>query len=779
MISARLYLLLYLLIALTLSSCITTGKQHRTGLRLHRTIIKVDDKNISKDDLTGFLRQKPNKRFLGLFSFKVWIYESNQPRKHDTKLKKWMRERMGEAPVITDSSLTTGDALQMYKHLYNKGYFNAKVKANIDTLRRKRANIIFNIKAQQPYHIRNIAYEIHDSLISKLVLGDKSNSLINSGDQLDIYAMGNERDRITRMLKNTGYYMFSKEFLNIKIDSALNNHQADIKIIIRGANGTGDERLTHKQFRIRNFNIFPYYDNYNTSLSSQDTVFSMNRKELSPSQQLHQYRFIQEGPLRIKPQAIINALLINGGDLYNLDLTTQSFGRLSDIAIYRYVSIDYKLVKTPLGKDSTAQLDCNVQLMRNLAQSYSLEFEGTNNGGRLGIGGNVNYKNLNIFRGGETFYIKLNGAAEMQQSVGQSQTKFLFFNTFESGIESGITFPKLMLPYSHRMFTGNNKPKTTIQTGFHMQNRPDYQRYITNLSLNYEWRPSAHITHNLAPLDLNSVRIINPSTDFTTYLNSLDPRFRTQYSDHFIMALRYTFLYNTQQGTKAGDFIYFRASAESSGNTLNALHSILNEPKDAEGYRTLFNIKYAQYARTDFDFRYYSYASIKKAWVLRTSVGIGIPYGNSKALPFEKAFFVGGANDMRGWMLRSLGPGSYFNPTNRFDKSGDLQLEGNIEYRFPVYDFINGAVFTDAGNVWLLNPNKDFAGGEITSQFMKQIAVDAGFGIRFDFGFFVLRIDGAIPLRYPYLRGDQYWANPLRTSLKNIVWNFAIGYPFQ
>ena len=688
MIRARLHLLLYLLVALLVSSCITNRKQYRTGLLLHRTIIKVDDKNISKDELTGFLRQKPNKRFLGLFGFKVWLYETNQPGKHDRRFKKWMREKVGEPPVLVDTALTRGDALQMRKHLYNKGYFNATINSIVDTLRRKRANIVFKIKAHKPYNIQNIAYEIHDSLINKLVLSDKPNSLLNPGDQLDIYTLGNERDRITKMLKNTGYYLFSKEFLNIRIDSS-HNHQADIKIIIRGANGTGDERLTHKQFRIRNFNIFPHYDNYTTSLSSQDTVFSMSRKGSTPSQQLYQYRFIQEGPLRIKPQAIVNALLINGGDLYNLDLTTQSYGRLSDIAIYKYVNIDYKPVKAPLGKDSIAQLDCNVQLMRNMSQSYGVEFEGTNNGGRLGIGINVNYKNLNIFRGGETFYIKLNGAAEMQQSLGQSQTKFLFFNTFESGIESGITFPKLLLPYSHRLFTGNNKPKTTVQTGYHMQNRPDYKRYITNLSLNYEWRSSAYVTHNLSPIELNSVRIINPSTAFTTYLNSLDPRFRTQYSDHFIMAIRYTFLYNTQQGTKAGDFIYFRASAESAGNTLNALHNILNEPKDADGYRTLFNIKYAQYARTDFDFRYYSYASIKKAWVLRTAVGIGIPYGNSKALPFEKAFFVGGANDMRGWMLRSLGPGSYFDPTNRFDKSGDLQVEANVEYRFPIYDFVN------------------------------------------------------------------------------------------
>jgi outer membrane protein assembly factor BamA len=771
--------LLYLFIALSFSSCITTGRQQRTGLLLHRNIIKVDDKKVSKDELSDFLRQKPNKRILGLFSFKVWIYESNQPKKRDTKFKKWMRERIGEAPVLIDSSLTGGDVTQMYKHLNNKGYFNAKVKPLVDTLRRKRGNVVFDIKAGKPYYIRNIAYIITDSLINKLVLKDKSNALISKGDQLDRYQLANERDRITKMLKNTGYYMFSKEFLSIKLDSSLNSHQVDIQIIIRGPNGTGDERLTHKQFRIRNFLIYPDYDNLNNTSSKQDTVFYSARKGAGLFDQPHHYYFLQQGPLRIKPQAIVNALLINGGDLYNMDLTTQSYGRLSEIAIYRYVNIDYKLVKSPLNKDSTAFLDCNVQLMRNLAQSYSLEFETTNNGGRLGIGGNITYKNLSIFKGGETFYIKLNGAAEVQPSIVQSQTKFLFFNTIETGIESGITFPKILFPYSQLLFSGNYRPKTTIQTGFNMQERPDYNRYITNLSLNYEWKSSSFITHNFAPFELNSVRIINPSADFTTYLNQLDPRFKTQYTDHFILAMRYSFLYNTQQSIRTGNFMYFRFSAESAGNTLNFLHHVFNEKTDADGYRTFFNIKYAQYARTDFDFRYYSYKTNKRAWVLRTALGIGIPYGNSSSLPFEKAFFVGGANDMRGWPLRSLGPGSYYDPTNRFDKSGDLQLESNIEYRFPVYDFINGALFTDAGNVWLLNSNKDFPGGEFSSRFMKQIAVDAGMGIRFDFGFFVLRIDGAIPLRYPYLNDNHNWADLTKTKLKNINWNFAIGYPFQ
>ena len=312
-----------------------------------------------------------------------------------------------------------------------------------------------------------------------------------------------------------------------------------------------------------------------------------------------------------------------------------------------------------------------------------------------------------------------------------------------------------------------------------MQERTEYKRYITNVSINYEWKSSNYITHSLIPLQINSVRLINPSDSFTHYLNRLDPRFRNQYTNHLIWALQYSFLYNNQTINKATNFSYFRFNAESSGNTLNLFNNVLNIKKNTEGYHTLLNIRYAQYVRSDVDFRYYNYLSSKRAWVFRGAAGIGFPYGNSNSLPFEKAFFAGGANDMRGWLLRSLGPGAYHNTLNTFDKTGDVQLEANVEYRFPMYDFLNGGLFCDAGNIWLLYPNQDFPGGEISSRLMKQIAVDAGFGFRFDFGFFILRIDAALPLRYPYLNNDRYWVDLTKTRLKNVVWQFALGYPFQ
>lgn len=779
MIRNKLYLLTCILFTVLFISCGTSRMYEKRGIMLHRDIIRLDTRKVNKDDLKAFIRQKPNKRIFGLINFKVWLNESNQPWKRDSWFKRWMRDRLGEPPVILDSVMMVGDGVQMLRHLHNLGYFNATVTPTIRHFRHKKANVVFKVKSGIPYKIRQIRYDIKDTLIKRIIFADTVNSLINRKDNLDSYVMNNERDRLTRLLKDKGFFLLSKEFLRYTIDSAFNSHKADVNIIIAKPIGTGNDQFIHKQFRIRNFTIYPDYENLSGPVLKTDTILKLTRTDKLPFQTIHRYSFLQKGPLRIKPQSILNSLLLNGGDLYSLDQTTLSYDRLSDLSIYRYVNIDYKPIYTGLNPDSTVWLDCNVQMMRNLAQSYGFEFEGTNNGGRLGIGGNLVYRNLNIFRGGENFNITLNGAAEMQQSTSQTNNPFLFFNTFETGIETGLSFPKLLLPLNERFISHNSRPKTTIQTGFHMQERTDYKRYITNVSINYEWKSSNFITHSLIPLQINSVRLINPSDSFTNYLNKLDPRFRNQYSNHLIWALQYSFLYNNQTLNKAVNFTYFRFNAESSGNTLNLFDNILNIKKNADGYRTLLNIRYAQYVRTDIDFRYYNYFSSKHVLVFRGAAGIGLPYGNSNSLPFEKAFFAGGANDMRGWVLRSLGPGGYHDPANGFDKTGDMQLESNIEYRFPIYDFINGGLFCDAGNIWLLNPNKDFLNGELTSKFLKQVAVDAGFGFRFDFVFFIFRIDAALPIRYPYLNSDHYWVDLANTRLKNVVWQFALGYPFQ
>jgi outer membrane protein assembly factor BamA len=513
LIRNKLYTLTYTIFTVILISCGTTRMQEGRGTMLHRDIIKTDDRKVIKDELAGFIRQKPNKRIFGIVNFKVWLYESNQPGRNDNWFKRWMRNRIGEPPVMLDSLMTVGDGVQMLKHLHNKGYFNAKVTASLKHLSRKRANVIFTVKAGIPYKIRQIRYDIKDSLIKKLVLADTVNALLNRKENLDSYNLNNERDRITRMLKNKGYYLLSKEFLRFTIDSSLTSHQADVNIIINKANGTGSDLLTHKQFRLRNFTIYPDFENLSNPNLQTDTAYSLVRKDKLPFQTDHKYSFLQKGPLRIKPQSILNSLLFNGGDLYSLDLTTQSYDRLSDLAIFRYVNIDYKPVFSGLNPDSTAWLDCNIQMMRNPAQSYGFEFEGTNNGGRLGLGGNLVYRNLNIFRGGESFFITLNGAAETQQST-QPSNPFLFFNTFETGVESGLSFPKLLLPLNERFISNNSRPKTTIQTGFHMQERPDFKRYITNVSINYEWKSSNYITHSLIPLQPSQLTLTDSIRGF-------------------------------------------------------------------------------------------------------------------------------------------------------------------------------------------------------------------------------------------------------------------------
>jgi outer membrane protein assembly factor BamA len=276
------------------------------------------------------------------------------------------------------------------------------------------------------------------------------------------------------------------------------------------------------------------------------------------------------------------------------------------------------------------------------------------------------------------------------------------------------------------------------------------------------------------------VRIF-PSSEFTDYLNSLkDPRYKYQYTDHLIMALKYSLIFSNQGQRHQKHFEYFRLNMETSGNSLNLYSKYIDNTRNANGDYTLFNIRYAQYLISDFDFRYYNAINPRNLIVIRAAAGLGYAYGNSKSLPFEKGFYSGGANGMRGWRIRSLGPGAFRDTSDaNFDKMGDILLEGNMEYRFPIYRFLKGAFFADAGNIWTLNTNSDFPDGKFSSStFINQIAMDAGFGIRLDFSYFIFRIDGAIPIRSPSLPQEDRWIKVPAMQIGDIIWNFAIGYPF-
>jgi outer membrane protein assembly factor BamA len=417
--------------------------------------------------------------------------------------------------------------------------------------------------------------------------------------------------------------------------------------------------------------------------------------------------------------------------------------------------------------------------------SFQIEVEGTNSSGDLGVRGSVVYANKNIFKMGDVFSLRLKGGFEAQSISPDvsGQDDFRIFNTFEAGISGNFYFPRFLFIVRLKKFNQRYHPVTNINFGFNYQVRPNYDMNVLNLDIGYTWDQSKQVKHILTPINFNYVQV-NPTIYFDSVLqNEPNQRLREQYSDHMIFGLKYSYIFNNQNLNYLEHFNYLRVNVETSGNLLYGINSLMTNPAtDSLGNFTFFGVRYAQYFRINADFRhYYYFANKTSGLVFRILLGLARPYGNSTEVPFEKGFYGGGANDMRGWQFRTLGPGSFagLNDTiTNFERVGDIQIQGNVEYRFPIYRWLKGSIFADVGNIWLYKKNETFVNGEFEwDKFYREFAIDLGIGIRLDFSFFIFRLDVATPIVDPkYPEGER--TRTYFPTWRELVWNFGIGYPF-
>ena len=446
-------------------------------------------------------------------------------------------------------------------------------------------------------------------------------------------------------------------------------------------------------------------------------------------------------------------------------------------------SIEFKKVQ---GNNSPKLLDTYINLTPAPKLSLALSVDGTHNSGDFGIGGSIVYQNKNSFKGAEIFEIKLKGALEVQKLGTTSQTvdqlsiiPIKTFNTIELGPEVSLSIPKFFFPFIRPSFSKRANPKTKFVASYNFQQRPDYKRSIAAISMLYTYKETSTKQHIIYPLDINFVGV-NLSTDFeNTLLATNNALIIQSYKPLMITALKYSYIFSNQEVTKKRRYSYFRFNAEFAGNGVNAIvNTNHNKEKGDDGYYTLFNIRYSQYVKTDIDYRFYKKLYGKTLLVNRTTIGIGKPYGNADVLPFVKSFYAGGTNDIRAWTARSLGPGSFYGGSANYERIGDIKLQYNIEYRYNVYKMLNAATFIDAGNIWLLNKDLLRPGAEFDfSTFYKQIAVGAGFGLRYDFSFFIIRLDSALPVYDPGQLVGSEWIIT-HPKIKDITFNLGIGYPF-
>lgn len=801
-------------IAFLICSCGPTRKLTDGQHLLSEVKIAEDQNAIDKSEIEAYIKQKPNRKILGAIRFHLWLHNLANEEKVKQKKEAWLQKReaeninrvakgkktkssdkqlfgewlieVGEAPVIYDSILSRNSSKQIHLFLNGKGYFHNSVRDSA-ILKHKRAKVIYIINPGKPYKIRKINYDIDDQPVNYYVMLDTLNCTIKPGQNYDVDILQKERERVTRMLNNNGYYFFSKEFIYFKVDSSLKNNLLDITIgIKKNTTSPADHpdsliEKPHQKFYISNIYIDTEFDNRAKGKIEKDTLHIKN------------YDILFRNKLKFKPFVILDATFIEKSEIYQINNGEATYRRLSELRAFRYVNVQF--VKTPGATDS---LDCYILLNPVLKQSFTIETEGTNTGGNLGVAGSLVYQNKNVFKGAEIFEARLRGGLEVQRLLNQQGgssnidiKKGIPFNTLEFGPEVNLYVPRFLFPFKIKASKSSN-PKTIFNVAYNFQQRPDYSRVINKVAFGYSWRESSTKSHLVNPIEISFVQV-DLKPQFQSIIdNSKNILIKNSYQPHLVTDTRYSFIYNDQVIQKNRNHRYMRFNFETSGNLLRAFDNLAGVRKDVNGSYQILNVPYSQYLRADVDLRYYKKMAEYHQLVFRAAGGIGKTLANLQSLPFEKSFYGGGANGIRAWQIRSLGPGSYPASFN-FDQIGEMQMEGNIEYRFKMLRQLNGALFVDAGNIWLLKQSAGSKGGNFQpDRFYKEFAIGSGIGARLDFSFFIIRFDLGIKVRDPQFTESDRWVikhlfdnewkidfQKNHTSSYSFTnFNLGIGYPF-
>ena len=728
-------------------------------------VVENDSTSISKSNLSDYISLKPYKD--GLDSdIPFWIYYKT--KKHpNSKFWNWLNRSVGKEPTYYEKADANYSAKQMSLYLGNIGYPNSKVNSSVKAKRHK-ATVIYTVNPSQPYRIKKINYIVEDSAIARFLKRFEESYPVKVGDIYNAYTMNTQREQITEYLKNAGYYFFTRDNIHYEVDSCFNNHTMEVTMHI------AHNELASRRYYINDINIYPNFSlnrMFDTPSDSITLTTEVGRRKMQ-----NKLNFYYFGKPNVKPETITQSINILKGGPYRQQNVSLTYSGLSNFQIFSNPNIEFDTVPS----DSLFLLDCRITMQQTNTRSFTVQAEGTNSDGDLGIKGSLSFTNRNIFHGAEVFQLSLKAGLEAQ-TIDLEVMNNGVFNTKEIGVTGSILFPRFISPIPLRNFARDYQPTTNLSLGFNTQVRYYYSRHIATASYSYDWKSNRRDHHTLTPIYLNTVKISNMKPVFEQLLfQEHNQRKKDQYTSHLLFGLKYSFVLNTQNLQKRNSFVYFRADFESSGNLI----SLFNNTKLINlnnGHHELFGISYAQYVRTNFDFRQHVSLDKDRWFVFREFLGLGLPYGNSKDLPFERSFYAGGTSSMRGWNYRGVGPGGYVPSDKDIEKIGDLQLELNFEYRFPVYNIVNGAFFVDAGNVWTYWPNDDFPESEFAfNKFYKQIAIDAGLGIRLDLSFLIVRIDLARALRNPYQNANgHYWRFDYDDTDEN-NWRLigGIGFPF-
>jgi outer membrane protein insertion porin family len=721
----------------------------------------VNNNKTVKSDLLDKAVPKPNKKLLGLFRTKLWFYNKLKPKK-EKGLKAWMKKKLGEAPVLYAEGDTKRSILLMEKYLEDNGYFRADVQFDTVVVGKGReVKVIYSVTTEGQYFIKHVILPKDSDEVSRVIALSYFNMIVRAKQPYNIDKLKAERDKYATQIRSLGFYDFNREFIYYYIDTTLGEHQVDVYFRVKQPT----DSTKHIKYHIRDITAYPVYsiDDDTISATGMDTIMVDSVKVI-------------QNETFLRPKTVAHNILFRKGNIFSQKKHSYTVNHFLDLGIYKFVNLKY----TKVG-DS---LDASIYLTPSDHQDISAEINvSTTSGNFIGSGGSFNYTNRNIFKGGELLSLTASGNVETQLGAAAS-----FVNTIEVSGRAELGFPRFILPFSLKKVSLYYVPRTKF--GF----TETYQRRVLYYTINsflfdfaYDWRQNQQIRHILTPLSVNSIRLFSTTSAFDDILRR-NPTLRSSFGDVFIVGVQYSYIYNGMLVDPKRSYGYFRGNVDLAGNLIYPIAKAIDK-NGTEPYK-IAGRPFANYSRFDVDARYYLKFLKKHSYVNRVIAGIAIPYGNSDVTPYVKQFWIGGSTSVRAYRLRTLGPGSYSSPdsvdSDVFpDQTGDIKLEFNTELRFTIVSFLKGAIFADAGNVWLLRADPARPGGEFDiKRFYKELAIGTGLGLRLDFNFFVIRVDLSVPIRKPELPENDRWTfdkfdfGNKAWRKENMIWNIAIGYPF-
>ncbi|MCD7972077.1 MAG: BamA/TamA family outer membrane protein [Candidatus Azobacteroides sp.] len=719
-------------------------------------------------ELKDYVKQKPNYKVFDTWNMRLGIYSLS-----GTDTTKWINrtlKNVGSPPVIYEETQAEQTALEFQKLFFNKGYMDVQVDF-VPTFKKKKVSLTYNIYPNEPYYISKLEYEIQDEKIKEIVLADTTHSIVKTGMIFDGNELNLERTRITNKLREQGYYSFTKENIHCFADSFHVSHQVKLKISIRNI-PFGVQIVDTIQSKNIQQNV--YYVN-NVYFLVDDGSRNARRRGTEPSLRdtlLHEDYYIIQRNNTFRPSFLLQNCFIRPHSRYNETDVSATYNSLASLQALQYANIRFQ-------ETDSAVVDCYISLTSSKTQTASISLEGTNSAGDLGVAGSISYQHRNIFKASDVFNIKLRGAYE---ALSGSISDLLKNSYKEIGTETSVIFPKFQFPFLNKDLKKRLRASTEYGLAFGWQERPEYERIVFSGSWKYNWSiNNGRFRHSISPLFFDYVHIPRMTKTFEDDLNQY-PALLHSFEDHVISGVSYSYYTSNLGFPSSKKSLYsIKAAVETSGNLLYGISTLSNAGKNDKGQYRLFDVPISQYIKGDFDFAKTHIIDQDNSLTYHIGVGLAYPYKNATIMPFEKRYYSGGANSVRGWSVRTLGPGTYQYTGQALDyanQAGDIRLDMNIEWRSHIFWLFQLAGYIDAGNIWTIKSYESQPGGVFKfNEFYKQIAASYGLGLRLDFNYFLIRLDTGIKAYDPGLPNDP-WVMFKPKFSRDFALHFAIGYPF-